>query len=68
MEGVTASADDVLEGISKSAGFVGVQFDYETATALERDAHDDAASFLGDFQRTVARPRLHRRHARTYFL
>ncbi|MCW2764647.1 MAG: PaaX domain protein C-terminal domain, partial [Nocardioides sp.] len=34
----------------------------EAATAFEGNAHDDAAPFLGDFQRTVARPRLHCRH------
>ena len=30
---------------------------------LERNAHHDAAPLLGDFERTVARPRLHGRHA-----
>src|SRR4051794_4528054 len=62
------SADDVLEGIPESAGLLGVQLDNQATTALERDAHHDAASFLGDLQRTVARPRLHRRHPRTFLL
>ena len=50
------------EGVAQGAGLLGVQLDDETAAALEGDAHDDAAPFLRDLQRTVARPRLHRRH------
>src|SRR3954451_7885113 len=62
------SADDVLEGIPESTGLLGVQLHDQATTALERDAHHDAASFLGDLQRTVACPRLHRRHPRTFLL
>src|SRR3954466_12402727 len=62
------SADDVLEGIPESTGLLGVQLDNQATTALERDAHHDAASFLGDLQRTVACPRLHGRHPRTFLL
>src|SRR5439155_8369132 len=51
--GVTTSADDVLERISERTGLIGVQLDNEAATTLEGNAHHDAASFLGDLQRTV---------------
>ena len=50
------SADDVLEGVPEGARLVGVELDHQPATALERDAHDDAAAFLGDLERSVARP------------
>ena len=55
-----------LRAFAESAGLLGVELDNEAATAFERDAHHDAASLLGDLQRTVARPRLHRRHPRTF--
>src|SRR3954451_15791052 len=56
------SADDRLQRVTKGAGLVRSHLNDETATTLERDAHHDAAPFLGDLQRTIARPRLHRRH------
>src|SRR5687768_14343063 len=57
------SAHDVLEGLAEFLGLVGGQLDHETAAALQWDPHDDSASLLGHFERTVSRPRLHRRHA-----
>ncbi len=44
-------------------GLVGGELDDETAAALERDAHDDAATLLGDLERAIARTRLHGGHA-----
>ena len=38
------------------------QLDDKPAAALERDAHDDAATLLGDLERAIARPRLHGGH------
>src|SRR5690348_7334647 len=58
-------ADDLVEGGTERAGLLGVQLDDQPAPALERDSHDDAAPLLGDLERTIARPRLHRRHAHT---
>src|SRR4029453_14206500 len=56
------SADDRLQRITKCVGLVRSHLNDETATTLQRDAHHDAATLLGDLQRTIARPRLHRRH------
>ena len=39
--------------------------EHQTATAFQRDTHHDAAPLLGDLQRTVSSPRLHRRHPHT---
>ena len=38
---------------------------HESTAALERNPHHDPPPLLGDLERTIARPRLHRRHART---
>ncbi len=59
------SGDDGFQGVTQLAGLGGVELHHETSAAFERNTHHDAAPLLGDFQRTVARPRLHRRHART---
>src|SRR5690606_27215229 len=56
------SAGDGLEGLAQLAGLGGVQLDDQATAALQRDTHDDAASLLGDLERSVARPRLHRSH------
>src|SRR5205085_11784503 len=56
------SARGGLERVPERVRLVGRHLDDEPATALQRNAHDDAAALLGDLQRTVARPRLHRRH------
>src|SRR3954451_12875558 len=56
------SADDRLQRVTKCVGLVRSHLNDETATTLQRNAHHDAAPFLGDLQRTIARPRLHRRH------
>src|SRR3954467_5774834 len=56
------SADDRPPRVTKGVGLVRSHLNDETATTLQRDAHHDAAPFLGDLQRTIARPRLHRRH------
>src|SRR5450631_657689 len=62
---ISRSASDVLESLAKGGGLVRGQFDNEPATTFERHAHHDAASLFGDLERTVARPRLHGRHARS---
>src|SRR5512144_3427781 len=59
------SADNLVEGCTEGTCLLGVELDDESATTLERDAHHDAAPFLRDLERAVARPRLHRRHAHT---
>jgi hypothetical protein len=56
---------DGLEGVAEVRGLLGVELDDEASATLQRDAHDDAATFLGDLERAVARARLHGRHRRT---
>src|SRR5262249_55636017 len=56
------SAGGRLERISERVRLVRSHLDDETATTLQRNPHDDAAALFGDLKRTVARPRLHRRH------
>src|SRR5207248_11405353 len=56
------SAGGGLERVPERVRLVGSHFNDEPATTLQRYAHDDAAALLGDLQRTIARPRLHRRH------
>ena len=63
--GGDAVSADCLERVPELAGLVGRQLDDEPPATLERDPHHDAPPLLGDLERTVARPRLHRRHART---
>ena len=57
-----SSPDNVLESITEGTRLFGVQLDDQAATAFEGDTHDNAPALLGDLQRTIARPRLHRRH------
>src|SRR5690625_4797096 len=61
--GRAGSADDALELVTELVGFVGRELYDQAATTFERDAHDDAATLLGDLHRPVAGPRLHGRHA-----
>src|SRR3984885_16161572 len=55
-------AGDAFELVAECSGFIRCQFDDESATALQRYPHNDAAPLLGRFQRTVSGPGLHRRH------
>src|SRR5918995_5111186 len=61
------SPDNVLESITEGTRLFGVQLDDQAATAFEGDTHDNAPALLGDLQRTVTSPRLHRRHAAPHF-
>jgi hypothetical protein len=65
---VIASADDGFERIPQLGRFIGVQLDDEATTAFQRNPHHDPPALFGDLERTIARPRLHRRHASTPFL
>src|SRR4029078_12505575 len=56
------SADDGGERLAELLRLGRVQLDHAAAAALQRDAHDDAASLLRDLERPVTRPRLHRGH------
>src|SRR6266542_1583311 len=58
----TDSTSGGLQRISEGVGLVRGHLDDQPATTLQRNPHDDAPALLGDLQRTVARPRLHRRH------
>jgi predicted O-methyltransferase YrrM len=60
--------DHGLQGITKPGRLVGGELNDKPAAAFERDPHDNAAALLGDLKRTVARPRLHRRHSPIPFL
>src|SRR5690606_6966641 len=62
------SAHDFLDGVAEFLGLLCGKLDDETAAAFERDPHDDTAPLLGHLERTVSRPRLHRRHACIPFL
>ena len=62
------SPDHGLQGVTKFSRLVRRQLNNESAAAFKRDAHHDAAALLGDLERTVARPRLHRRHYPIPFL
>ncbi|GGM83745.1 hypothetical protein GCM10010106_32990 [Thermopolyspora flexuosa] len=62
------SADDILQSIAQGTGLIRRELDDEPPATLQGDPHDYAPSFLGDLQRTVAGPRLHRRHACYPFL
>jgi hypothetical protein len=68
MESITgeglASADRRLESVSEGSCLGGRQLDHKSATTLQGNAHDDATSFLGHLERTIARPWLHGGHAR----
>src|SRR5581483_11821839 len=57
--------DHVLQRVSESAGLVRRELDDESAAAFEGHPHHDATPLLDHFERAVARPRLHRRHARS---
>jgi hypothetical protein len=61
--GCSASADGGLEGVSEGGCLGWRQLDHEPATTLQRNAHDNATSFLGHLERTIARPWLHGGHA-----
>jgi hypothetical protein len=67
MESITgeglASADRRLESVSEGSCLGGRQLDHKSATTLQGNAHDDATSFLGHLERTIARPWLHGGHA-----
>src|SRR5215510_9151336 len=54
------------EGFFERLRLLGIELDHESTAAFQGDSHHKTAPLLRDFQRTVARPRLHRRHARTY--
>jgi hypothetical protein len=56
------SARSGPESVRQVSGLGGGQLDDQAPATLERDAHHDAAPLLGDLERTVTRPRLHRRH------
>jgi len=60
--GGQGSADSRFERFPERGCLRGRQLHDEPPTALQRDAHDYAAPLLGDLQRTIACPRLHRRH------
>lgn len=59
-------ADNLLESALEGFGFFSVQLDHEPPATFKWDPHHQASTLFCDFQRTVACPRLHRRHARTY--
>src|SRR5215468_7010033 len=52
-----------LQRIPELVGLLGRHLDDEAPTTLERDAHHDAATLLGDLKGTVAGPGLHGRHS-----
>ena len=52
-----ASADAALDRVTEGLRLVSVHFDDETAAALKRHTQQDAATLLGDLERTVARAR-----------
>src|SRR5690606_18365438 len=60
--------DDFVECVGEFTGLGRGQLDHQTPTALQRNPHDDAATLLGDLQRSISGPRLHRRHAVSPFL
>src|SRR3954451_13695012 len=60
--------DNTLQSVPELACFFCRQFDNEPPTTFERDTHHDPPPFLGNFERTIACPRLHRRHACIPFL
>jgi len=62
------SADGRLEGFAQRNRLVGRQLNDQPPAALKRDAHNDAATLFGDLERTIACPRLHRRHPPSPFL
>jgi hypothetical protein len=64
----TGLADDTLQSVPELACLICRQFDNEPPATFERDTHDDSAPLLGNFERTIACPRLHRRHACIPFL
>ena len=55
------------EGVVQLARLVVVDRDHETATALERNAHDDEAPLLDGLHRSVTRSGLHGSHAASPF-
>ena len=59
-------AEDIVAfDVAERLGLVRGQLDDESTAAFERNAHDDAPPLLGHLERTIARPRLHGRHARS---
>src|SRR4051794_27606471 len=60
----TGSAHCRLERVPEVSRLRGGQLDDQAASTLERNAHDNATSFFGHLERTVARPWLHGGHAR----
>src|SRR3954454_7194419 len=60
---VAASANGGLQGVAERRCLVRGELDDEPAATLQGDAHDDAPPLLGDLERAVTGPRLHRRHA-----
>ncbi len=52
----------VVDGLTEGTDLIRRHLDNEPAAALEGHAQHDAATFLGDLERAVARPRLHCRH------
>ena len=57
-----------LQSITKLSRLVRRQLNNQAPAAFKRDPHDDATPLFGDLKRTVARPRLHRRHFPIPFL
>ena len=59
-----ASLDAVTprNGVAQRSRFVGCHLDDQPTATFERHAQHDAAAFLGDLERAVSSPRLHRRH------
>jgi len=51
-----------MQGVTQRGRLVGRELHDEPTATFEWYAHDQAASLLGDLERTVARSRLHGRH------
>ena len=58
---------DLAQHLTEGCGLFVVQLDDQTATAVDRNAHHDAAPLLDRLQRTVTHTGLHRRHSRAPF-
>lgn len=56
------SADDFLQALVELRSFLRVQLDNQTATAVHRDTHDDAAPLLRNLHGTVTGTWLHSCH------
>src|SRR6478609_1323593 len=56
--------DDGLQRVAERGGLVGGYLHHQSATALQRNTHDDPAALLGHFERTIPGTGLHGRHVR----